>query len=95
MSASFWAGVREAQGQLIAQLASTLEEWRTTGEEPEIVGDFSSGERAAIFLAYGEENRLDSPLGSFLILEDSLQKWVLTERGMKSFIGTVVGGEGL
>lgn len=60
MSASFWAGVRDAQGQLIAQLASTLEEWRTTGEEPEIVGDFSSGERAAIFLAYGEENRLDS-----------------------------------
>lgn len=95
MSASLWAVMREAQGQLIEQLASTLEEWRTTGKEPESVATFSSGERAAIFLAYGEENRLESPLGSFLLLEDSLQKWVLTERGMKSFIGTVVGGEGL
>lgn len=95
MSASFWAGVREAQGQLIERLASILEEWRTTGEEPEIVGALSSGERAAIFLASNEEHRLDSPLVAFLMLEDSLQKWILTERGMKSFIGTVVGGEGL
>jgi hypothetical protein len=86
---------KTAADQLIARLASVLTQWRTTGVEPEVLGVLSSGERAAIFIAVKEEKRLASPLGSFLVLEDSLQKWILQERGMTTFIGTKIAGDGV
>lgn len=87
--------LKAAQDQLVEQLASVLARWQETGIEPGIIGVFSSGERAAIYIAAGKEKLLDSPLSSFLILEDSLQRWVLRERGMSNFIGATIAGQGL
>lgn len=79
----------------LAMLQTVIDEWETSEKEPAVVGALSSGERAALFLAAKEEQRLTSPLGSFLMLENGLQKWVLRHRGMTTFIGTIIAGDTL
>lgn len=86
--------IRVAQTELVVKLSSVLAQWQRTGIEPDIIGVFSSGERAAIYLAAGEYKLLPAPLGSFLRLEDSLQRWILEEHGLTRFIGTTIAGNG-
>lgn len=83
---------RHSDNPMIENLQEVLNTWRETGKEPRITGVLSSGEYAALCIAVGEERLLQSPIRSLLALEDSLQRWVLTERGMSSCIGRELGG---
>lgn len=88
------ANAATAQEQ-VNMLSDIFEQWETTGEEPCVVAALSSGERSALFFSVRQEERIESPLSAFFMLEDSLQRWVLEKRGMERFIGLPLGRTGL
>jgi hypothetical protein len=55
---------------------------------PEDIGYLSSGERSAVLLAARFEHELDSPLFTFLRLDDDLQAFVLVSRERGDLIGS-------
>lgn len=81
---------RRAQETMLAQLGSMAEEWRRSGVEPADAGSLSAGEYVAVCLAAGSA-ALANPLRAFLDLEGWLQAWVLRQRGLAGYVGTVVG----
>jgi hypothetical protein len=52
------------------------------------VGYMASGERAAVLLAAKLESELESPLFTFLRLDDDLQAFVLVSRERTDLVGT-------
>lgn len=74
-------------------LSSVLKKWEESGIQPHEIGSLSSGERSSLWLAARKEEKLDSPLVAFLMLDPHLQKWVLNARELTSFIGVQIAGE--
>ncbi|CAM8662292.1 hypothetical protein MCEMSEM22_02333 [Comamonadaceae bacterium] len=54
----------------------------------EDIGYLSSGERATVLLASGLDRELDSPLFTFLQLDDDLQVFILLSRERPDLIGS-------
>ena len=68
-------------------LADVLERWVNNGQKPPDLPPMSTGERAAVMLAGGDETGLGSALETFLYLDPHLQKFVLRARSLDQFIG--------
>ena len=71
------------------RLEPVLAEWRRQDQEPEAAGALSRDERRALALA-ARHPRAD-PIIDFLLLDKSLQRWVLGHLGASDLVGMRVG----
>lgn len=77
----------------IEQLGSQRDGLMDGRLEVDAIGYLSSGERAAVLLAARREQELESPLLTFLRLDDDLQAFVLLSRERPDLIGSRIASD--
>ena len=72
----------------LERLSSIAARWVEEGRMPEEAKSLSSTEKWAVILATRNHGLLGDPLRDFLNMDDWLQRWVLRELGLESFLNS-------
>lgn len=72
-------------------LTDLMRKWNRTGRRPDAADYLSRTQHAALMLMSGRDNKMQTPVLDFLLLDAWLQKLVLETWGQYSFIGRRLG----